>query len=89
MLLQADVNGPGRTDAQIAAAYHARTRTVKKLRERLVTEGFANVLHGKQRAHPPTSPKLDSEEEAQLIALRLGQPPEAMANGPCACWLTN
>lgn len=75
MLLQADVNGPGWTDAQIAAAYHARVRTVEKLRERLVTEGFESVLHGKQRAHPPTPPKLDSAGEAQLIALWLGKPP--------------
>ncbi len=75
MLLQADVNGPGWTDAQIAAAYHVRTRTVEKLRERLVTEGFEDALHGKQRAHPPTPPKLDGEGEARLIAMRLGKPP--------------
>ena len=59
MLLQADVNGAGWTDEQIAAAYHARVRTVEKLRERLVTEGFESALHGKRRAHPPTPPKLD------------------------------
>ncbi len=75
MLLQADVNGPGWTDAQIAAAYHVRTRTVEKLRERLVTTGFTEALHGKQRAHPPTPPKLDGEGEARLIAMRLGKPP--------------
>lgn len=75
MLLQADVNGPGWTDAHIAEAYHARVRTVEKLRERLVTEGFQIALHGKKRATPPTPPKLDGAGEAQLIALRLGAPP--------------
>lgn len=75
MLLQADVNGPSWTDARIADAYHARVRTVEKLRKRLVTEGFQIALHGKKRANPPTSPRLDGEGEAHLIALRLGQPP--------------
>jgi hypothetical protein len=75
MLLQADVNGPGWTDAHIAHAYHARIRTVEKLRERLVREGFPTALHGKKRGHPPTPSKLDGEGEAQLIALRLGKPP--------------
>ncbi len=75
MLLQTDVNGPGWTDEHIAKAYHARVRTVEKLRERLVTEGFQIALHGKQRATPPTPPKLDGQGEAQVIALRLGKPP--------------
>lgn len=75
MLLKADVNGPGWTDAKIAEAFDARRRTVEKLRERLVVEGFRIALHGKKRETPPTPRKLDGEGEAKLIALRLGKPP--------------
>lgn len=76
MLLKADEEGPGWTDVRIAEAYNARRRTVEKLRERLVKEGFEVALNGKKRETPPTSKKLDGEGEAKLIALRLGKPPE-------------
>jgi len=75
MLLKADVEGPGWVDAKIADAFNARIRTVEKLRERLVVEGFEIALNGKKREHPPTPPKLDGEGEAKLIAMRLGKPP--------------
>jgi len=75
MLLKADVEGPSWTDAKIADAFNCRTRTVEKLRERLVVEGFEIALNGKKRENPPTPPKLDGEGEAKLIAMRLGKPP--------------
>ena len=75
MLLKADIEGPGWTDAKIAEAFNARSRTVEKLRERLVVQGFEIALHGKKRESPPTPPKLDGEGEAKLIAMRLGKPP--------------
>ena len=75
MLLKADVKGPGWTDAKIADAFNARTRTVEKLRERLVVEGFEIALNGKKRENPPRLPRLDGKGEAKLIAMRLGRPP--------------
>ena len=75
MLLKADVEGPSWTDAKIAEAFNARTRTVEMLRERLVVQGFENALNGKKRENPPTPAKLDGEGEAKLIAMRLGKPP--------------
>jgi len=75
MLLKADANGPAWTDAKIAEAFNCRTRTVEKLRERLVVDGFELALNGKKRETPPTPRKLDGEGEAKLIALRLGAPP--------------
>lgn len=75
ILLKADIEGAGWPDAQIADAFNCRTRSVEKLRERVVVEGFALALNGKKREHPPTPPKLDGEGEAKLIALRLGKPP--------------
>lgn len=75
ILLKADVEGPNWCDAKIADAFNCRTRTIEKLRQRLVEEGFEVALNGKKRENPPTPPKLDGEGEAKLIALRLGRPP--------------
>ena len=75
MLLKADADGPDWTDAKIAEAFNCRTRTVEKLRQRLVEDGLETALNGKKRERPPTLPKLDGEGEAKLIALRLGKPP--------------
>jgi hypothetical protein len=80
MLLKADVAGPAWTDERIAEAFESRTRTVEKLRERFVTEGFTQTLHGKKREKPATQKILGGKEEAQLIAMRLGSPPKGYAN---------
>jgi hypothetical protein len=80
MLLKADVGGPAWTDARIAEAFDSRTRTVEKLRERFVTEGFEQTLHGKPREKPATEKVLSGKQEAQVIALRLGPPPKGYAN---------
>jgi hypothetical protein len=80
MLLKADVAGPAWTDARIAEAFDCRTRTVEKLRERFVTEGFVQTLHGKQREKPATEKLLGGKQEAEVIALRLGPPPKGYAN---------
>ena len=75
ILLQADADGPGWPDVQIAEAFNCRVQTIENLRKRLVTEGFTLALDGKKRQEPPTPCKLDGEAEAKLIALRLGKPP--------------
>jgi len=75
MLLRTDVDGLAWPDAKIAESHSCSVRTVEKLRERLVTEGFETALERKKRAAPPSPGKLDGEAEAKLIALRLGKPP--------------
>lgn len=80
VLLMADADGPNWTDKKIAEAYSCRTKTVENLRQRLVTEGFEVVLNGKKRKSPPRGKVLDGEQEAKVIALRLGEPPEGFAN---------
>ena len=75
ILLKADADGPGWSDARIAEAFGCRRQTVESLRQRLVLAGFEEALNGKPCAEPPTRPKLDGDGEAQLIALRLGSPP--------------
>ena len=77
ILLKADSNGPGRSDQKTAEAFDCTTRTVEALRERLVTEGFEAALNRKKRATPPNAKALTGEQEAQLIAMRLGSPPDA------------
>ena len=79
-LLKADVDGPGWTDSRIADAFGCRINTVEKIRQRLVTEGFDVTLNGKQRETPPRQKLLDGEQEARVIALRLGKPPKGFAN---------
>ena len=80
MLLKADVAGPAWTDERIAEAFDSRTRTVEKLRERFVTEGFEQTLHGKPREKPATEKLLGGKQEAQVIAMRLGPPPKGYSN---------
>jgi len=80
ILLKADADGPGWMDKQIAEAFNCRTRTVEKVREALVTEGFEVALNGKKRELPPRKKLLSGEQEAKLIAIRLGSPPDGFAN---------
>jgi hypothetical protein len=80
VLLKADADGPGWTDARIAEAFGCRTQTVENIRERLVIEGLAVTLHGQPRLKPPRPKLLDGAQEAKLIALRLGAPPPGFAN---------
>jgi hypothetical protein len=80
ILLKADADGPSWTDAKIAAAVGCRTKTVENIRERFVTLGFEVTLDGKSRDQPPRPKTLDGEQEAQVIAMRLGPPPAGFAN---------
>lgn len=80
ILLKADADGPGWTDQQIAEAFNCRTHTVESLRQRLVLHGFNEALEGKKREHPPTPKLLNGEQEARIIAMRLGAPPPGYAN---------
>lgn len=80
ILLKADADGPAWTDAKIADAFGCRTKTVENVRQRLVEQGFRETVDGKKRLSPPTEKMLDGEQEARLIATRLGPPPKGYAN---------
>lgn len=69
ILLRADADGPAWTDAKIAEVVGCRTKTVENIRERFVTPGLDITLNGRAR-----------EQEARVIALRLGPPPKGFAN---------
>jgi hypothetical protein len=75
ILLKVDMGGPGWTDAKIAEALDCRTKTVENVRQRFVELGYDVALNGKKRESPPTASILDDEQEAKIIAMRLGTPP--------------
>jgi hypothetical protein len=77
ILLKADASsaGPGRADADIAAAMETSIDTVAKTRQQLVEEGFEAAL---TRKHSPASARpriFDGAAEAKLIALACSAPP--------------
>ena len=80
MLLKADADGPAWTDTRIAETFCCRRETVQRLRQRFVESGFQETLDAKTRAQPPTPKLLNGEQEAKIIATRLGPPPKGYAN---------
>ena len=80
VLIKADVDGPGWTDAKIADAFGCRSKTVENIRQRFVTKGFDLTLDGEARLKPPRPNLLDGEQEAKVIAMRLGSPPPGFSN---------
>lgn len=80
VLLKADADGPDWTDARIADAFGCRTQSVENIRERFVTRGLELALNGLPRLKPPRQKLLDGEQEAKLIAMRLGSPPPGFSN---------
>jgi transposase len=79
VLLKADVNGPNWPDVKIAEAFDCSRKTVENIRERLVTEGFEVTIDGRPKSRV-RGKVLDGEQEAKIIALRLGRPPNGFAN---------
>jgi hypothetical protein len=80
VLLKADADGPDWTDAKIADAFGCRTKSVENIRERFVTQGFELTLNGRPQPRPPREKILDGEQEAKVIAMRLGTPPPGFSN---------
>ena len=80
VLLKADVKGGAWTDIRIAEADGCRRQTVEVIRQRFVERGFQEALEGKKRSTPPTEKLLDGQQEAKVIATRLGPPPKGYAN---------
>ena len=80
ILLKADADGPAWSDSRIAEAFGCRRQTVEMIRQRFVECGFQETLDGKKRPNPPTEKLLDGEQEAKIIATRLGPPPKGYAN---------
>jgi Homeodomain-like domain len=80
VLLKADADGPNWTDERIAEAFSCRVQTIEQIRRRLVERGFRETLDGAKREDPPTPKLLTGEQEAKIIAMRLGPAPKGYAN---------
>jgi transposase len=78
ILLLADrgEGGPGWEDRRVAEALGCGHRTVERVRERFVTEGFDAALTAKARPDSPRTPVLDGKAEAKLIALACSAAPD-------------
>ena len=77
ILLKADISELGEKwlDSKISEAFGVSTRTVERVRERLVQQGLESALN---RATPirVKSRTIDGDNEAHLIALTCGEAPE-------------
>jgi len=76
ILLNSDINGPKKTDPEIAEHLHCHLQTAYNVRKRFVEEGMEAALERKQRESPPTPQILDGEKEARLITIACSKPPE-------------
>lgn len=77
ILLKADIGpeGPGWGDDKISEAFDVSTRTVERVRQRLVEGGLETALsRAKQERY--RTPRLDGDGEAHLTTLACSQPPE-------------
>ena len=77
-LLKADSGpeGPGWTDERIAEACHVSTVTVANIRKTMATEGLEAALAHYRRSEREYEHRLDGRQEAHLIALSRGAPPD-------------
>ena len=80
VLLKADADGPAWTDQKIAEAFSCRMRTVEKIRQRFVLQGFEQTLDRQPSLAVPANKLLNGKQEARVIALRLGPAPKGYSN---------
>lgn len=78
ILLKADANGQKWTDKQIGDAFDCNTRVIAEIRKRFAERGLQSTMDGLPRASKKKL--LDGEQEAKIIAMRLGTPPDGHAN---------
>ena len=76
ILLLADESddAPARTDVQIAESLNVSTRTIERVRQRFVEQGYEAALVPARSKRIYTR-KLDGKQEAKLIALACSKPP--------------
>lgn len=80
IMLKADASGPGWTDGPIAEAFSCPTKTVARIRQRVVETGVEAALANQKEGAPGRSRLLSGDQEARIIAERLGKPPVGYAN---------
>jgi Homeodomain-like domain len=77
ILLLADTSQNfGHGDEDIVAALGTSLRTVERVRQRLVTEGFQAALNHRPQPSRPDKIKIKGDVEQQLIQLACSDPPQ-------------
>lgn len=77
ILLLADTSpGPIRTDDDIVAAVGIGPRTIARVRQRFVTEGFTAALNHRPQPPRPDKIKIKGDVEQRLVRLACSDPPE-------------
>jgi hypothetical protein len=77
ILLLADTSqNLGQDDVDIVAALRTSLRTVERIRQRLVTEGFQAALNHRPQPPRPDKIKIKGDIEQKLIHLACSDPPE-------------
>ena len=74
ILLKAD---EGKTDAEIGGMLYVSEQTIRRTRLRYVTDGLQVAVEDKP--HPKPAPKLNEQQEAQLVAITCSAPPAGHA----------
>jgi hypothetical protein len=70
--------GKSQKDEAIADFLNITVRTVEKIREKFVLEGFETALYGRKNTRKYKK-KVDGEVEAHLVALSCSEPPQGYA----------
>ena len=80
ILLKADINQPdgGWPDSEISAALDISIRTIERVRQRFVEESLEASLKRRSGGNSKRR-RLDGNQEAHLVALVCGDPPEGRA----------
>jgi len=80
ILLLSDIgeSGLGWIDKQISRSLGITVQTVENVRKRLVERGLEGAIN-KEKASRTKPKKLDGDQEAHLVALTCGDPPEGFA----------
>ena len=68
------------TDEEIGSALNIHRNSVGRIRKRFLEQGIEPSLNRRDRISPANPPKLNGEQEAQLIALCCSTPPEGRAH---------
>jgi uncharacterized protein YjhX (UPF0386 family) len=76
ILLKADADRDGWTDARIAEALDIARVTVERIRKRFAEGGVADAVERRPQPARPQKRVLDGEGEARLTALACSKPPD-------------
>jgi transposase len=76
LLLADTARGHARSDADIVDALGVSVRTVERVRQRLVTEGFEAALQPRPQPARPAKVKIKGDVEQRLVQLACSDPPE-------------